>query len=85
MNQAVKAKMKTAMEFSDASPEADPAELETDVFAPSVFTVKDVENEAALREKVKTDTSMREISYADAIVEALREEMKRDETCFPDG
>ena len=53
MDQAVKAKMKSAMAYSDASPEADPAELETDVFAPSVFTVKDVENEAALREKVR--------------------------------
>jgi pyruvate/2-oxoglutarate/acetoin dehydrogenase E1 component/TPP-dependent pyruvate/acetoin dehydrogenase alpha subunit len=79
---AVKAKMKAAMEYSDASLDVDPAELETDVYAPSVFTVKDIENEAALREKVKTDTSMREISYADAIVEALREEMKRDDRVF---
>jgi len=82
LNQAVKAKMKTAMEYSDASPEVEPAELETDVFAPSVFTVKDVEDEAALREKVKTDASMREISYADAIVEAMREEMNRDDRVF---
>jgi len=82
MDQAVKDKMKSAIAFSDSSPEADPAELESDVFAPSVFTVKDVENEAALREKVKTDTSIREISYADAIVEALREEMKRDDKVF---
>jgi pyruvate/2-oxoglutarate/acetoin dehydrogenase E1 component/TPP-dependent pyruvate/acetoin dehydrogenase alpha subunit len=82
MNQAVKTKMKAAMDYSDASPEVDPIELETDVFAPSVFTIKDVEDEAALREKVKTDTSMREISYADAIVEALREEMKRDNRVF---
>ena len=82
MDQAVKAKMKSAMAFSDASHEADPAELETDVFAPSVFTVKDVEIESELRKKVKTDTTMREISYADAIVEALREEMKRDDKVF---
>jgi pyruvate/2-oxoglutarate/acetoin dehydrogenase E1 component len=82
MNVAVKAKMKAAMDYSDASSEVDPAELETDVFAPSVFTIKDVENEAALREKVAKDTSMREISYADAIIEALREEMKRDDRVF---
>ena len=82
MNQVVKTKMKTAMEYSNASPEVEPAELETDVFAPSVFTVKDVEDEAALREKVKTDASMREISYADAIVEAMREEMNRDDRVF---
>jgi 2-oxoisovalerate dehydrogenase E1 component len=82
MNVAVKAKMKAAMDYSDASSEVNPAELETDVFAPSVFTVKDVENEAALREKIAKDTSMREISYADAIIEALREEMKRDDRVF---
>jgi pyruvate/2-oxoglutarate/acetoin dehydrogenase E1 component len=82
MNKAVKAKMKTAMEFSDASDEVDPSELETDVYAPSIFTVKDVENEAVLRDKVKNDASMREISYADAIVEAMREEMQRDERVF---
>ncbi len=82
MNQAVKIKMKSAMEYSDASPEADISELETDVYAPSVFTVKDIEDEAVLREKVKADASIREISYADAIVEALREEMKRDSHVF---
>lgn len=82
MNKAVKAKLKTAMEFSEASPDADPAELETDVFAPSNFTVKDIEAEAELREKVRNDASMREISYAEAIQEALREEMKRDERVF---
>ncbi len=82
LDQTVKSKMKSALAFSDASPEADPAELETDVFAPSVFTVKDIENEAALRERVKKDVSMREISYADAIIEALREEMKRDDRVF---
>ena len=82
MNASVKAKMRTAMEYSDSSPAVDPAELETDVFAPSVFTVKDIEAESALREKVKTDTSMREISYAEAIIEAMREEMQRDNRVF---
>jgi pyruvate/2-oxoglutarate/acetoin dehydrogenase E1 component/TPP-dependent pyruvate/acetoin dehydrogenase alpha subunit len=82
MNKTVKEKLKTAMEFSDASPSPDPAELETDVYAPSVFTVKDVEAETELRRKVASDTEMREISYAEAIQEALREEMQRDERVF---
>lgn len=82
MNETVKEKLKTAMDYSDASPAPDPSELETDVYAPSIFTVKDVEEEAALREKVAADSSMREISYAEAIQEALREEMLRDERVF---
>ena len=82
MNKEVKEKLKTAMEFSDASPSPDPAELETDVYSPSVFTVKDIEVEADLRKKVSSDAEMREISYAEAIQEALREEMKRDERVF---
>jgi len=85
LNQSAKDKLKQAMAFSEASPQADPAELETDVYAPSPFTVKDVEVEATLRERVKTDTDMREISYAEAIQEALREEMLRDDRVFVMG
>lgn len=82
LNKDVKSKLKKAMAYSEASPPTDPAELETDVFAPSVFTIRDVEAEAKLREKVKKDSGMREISYAEAIQEALQEEMKRDENVF---
>ena len=82
LNKAAKAKLKTAMDYSEKSPPVDPAELETDVFAPSRFTVKDIETEANLREKVRTDSSMREISYAEAIQEALREEMIKDKRVF---
>jgi len=82
LNKAAKAKLKTAMSYSEQSPPVDPAELETDVFAPFHFTIKDIEAEAKLREKVRTDGSMREISYAEAIQEALREEMIRDERVF---
>ncbi len=85
MDKTVKAKLKEAMAYSEASPEPDPAELETDVFAPSIFTVKDVETEADMRHKMKTDDSMREISYAEAIQEALREEMQRDPKVFVMG
>lgn len=82
LNKEVKSKLKKAMAYSEASPAPDPSEMETDVFAPSVFTVKDVEDEAKLREKVKSDTDMRQISYAEAIQEALREEMNRDANVF---
>jgi len=82
LNKAAKAKLKTAMDYSEQSPPPDPSELETDVFAPSHFTIKDIEAEANLREKVRADSSMREISYAEAIQEALREEMIKDERVF---
>jgi len=82
LNKSVKDKLKEAMVYSEASPAPDAAELETDVYAPSIFTVRDVEDEAKLREQVKTDTNMRQISYAESIQEALREEMQRDESVF---
>ena len=82
MNQQVKGKLKDAMAYSEASPAPDPSEVATDVFAPSIFTVKDVEAEAELRAKVKADSGMRQISYAEAIQEALREEMQRDANVF---
>jgi pyruvate/2-oxoglutarate/acetoin dehydrogenase E1 component len=82
MEEAVKGKMDFAMQYSTNSPSPDPSELETDVFAPSIFTVKDIEEEAKLRNKVAEGSSMREITYAEAIQEALREEMQRDERVF---
>jgi len=82
LDSAAKDKLDEAMRFSEDSPPADPAELETDVFAPSHFTVKDIEAEADLRQKVRSDDTMREISYAEAIQEALREEMNADPTVF---
>lgn len=82
LNQQVKAKLKEAMQYSESSPAPNVSEVTTDVFAPSVFTVKDVEVEAELRDQVRTDSAMRQISYAEAIQEALREEMQRDENVF---
>jgi len=82
LNKAAKAKLKTAMDYSEQSPPPDPSELKTDVFAPFHFTVKDIEAEANLREKVRSDEGMREISYAEAIQEALQEEMVRDGRVF---
>jgi 2-oxoisovalerate dehydrogenase E1 component len=78
----VEEKLDQAMEYSEKSPEPDPKELYTDLFAPSKFTQEDIKAEKALRQKVSESADMRQISYAQALQEALREEMKRDERVF---
>jgi pyruvate/2-oxoglutarate/acetoin dehydrogenase E1 component len=85
VEQTVEGKLAKAMEYSNASPEPLASELETDVFAPLKTTAADVVAEAKLRERVKTDTSMRQITYAQALVEAQREEMLRDPKVFVFG
>jgi 2-oxoisovalerate dehydrogenase E1 component len=75
-------KLENAMDFSEASPEPNADEVDTDVYAPMKTTAADVEAERKLREQVRTDASMRQISYAQALVEAQREEMLRDERVF---
>ena len=79
---AVQKKLDGAMQYSEASPEPNPDQLYTDVFAPSKTTQQDIETEKKLREKVRSDPNERQISYAQALVEAMREEMKRDERVF---
>jgi 2-oxoisovalerate dehydrogenase E1 component len=75
-------KLENAMDFSEASPEPNADEVDTDVYAPMKTTAADVEAERKLREQVRTDANMRQISYAQALVEAQREEMLRDERVF---
>jgi 2-oxoisovalerate dehydrogenase E1 component len=82
MRRAVEEKLDKAMAFSQASPAPDPDELESDVFAPSKSTPADVGAEQALRQRVRSDPEMRIISYAQALAEAMREEMMRDERVF---
>jgi pyruvate/2-oxoglutarate/acetoin dehydrogenase E1 component/TPP-dependent pyruvate/acetoin dehydrogenase alpha subunit len=82
LDQLTKTKLDIAMTFSEASPEPDVAELETDVFAPSIFTIEDAREEQKLRERLRTEKDIREISYAQAIQEALREEMQSDDRVF---
>ena len=82
MDAAVQEKLDKAMAFSNASPEPEPSELETDVFAPSKFTAADIAAERALRERVRSDPKLRQIAYSQALVEAMREEMLRDERVF---
>jgi pyruvate/2-oxoglutarate/acetoin dehydrogenase E1 component/TPP-dependent pyruvate/acetoin dehydrogenase alpha subunit len=82
LDQTVKDKMAAAMAFANASPEPDASEATTDVYAPSKTTAADVAAEAALRERVKNTPDMRQITYANALVEAAREEMNRDTSVF---
>lgn len=85
LEQAVQDKLDEAMRFSDASPEPDPKELYTDLYAPSKFTPQDIQAEARLRQRVYSDPNLRQISYAQALVEAMQEEMRRDERVFVMG
>ncbi|PWH19566.1 MAG: dehydrogenase [Anaerolineae bacterium] len=77
-----KKKLNLALRFSEQSPQPLPEEVDTDVYAPPKTTIKDKEYETILRQKVQTDSSIRQITYAAAIQEALREEMRRDERVF---
>ena len=78
-------KLEKAWEFSQRSPEVERDELETDVFVPLKTSAEDDEKEKQLRQSVRSDTSIREITYAQAIQEALREEMLQDENVFVMG
>ncbi len=83
LENAVDQKLEVAMTFSEASPEPKPNEVDTDVYAPSKFTAADVEAERKLRERIRQDgAGMRQISYAQALQEAMREEMKKDPRVF---
>jgi 2-oxoisovalerate dehydrogenase E1 component len=82
MESEVDTKLDKAMEFSNASPEPKPEEVDTDVFAPSKFTATDYETDRRLRQAIAKGEVKREITYATALVEAAGEEMQRDPKVF---
>ena len=82
LDQTVKEKIAAAMAFANASPEPEASEATTDVYAPSKTTAADVAAEAKLRERVRSTSNMRQISYAQALIEAAREEMTSDPSVF---
>jgi pyruvate/2-oxoglutarate/acetoin dehydrogenase E1 component/TPP-dependent pyruvate/acetoin dehydrogenase alpha subunit len=82
LQETVQAKLAAAMAFARNSPAPDPAEVETDVYAPLKTTAADVSAERALRDRMRSDPNMRQITYAQALVEAAREEMLRDPKVF---
>ena len=83
--QSTQGKLSEAMKYSDNSPEPSSVEVETDVYAPLKHTAADIETEKNLRELIRSDANIRQISYAQAISEALREEMIRDPNVFVMG
>jgi pyruvate/2-oxoglutarate/acetoin dehydrogenase E1 component/TPP-dependent pyruvate/acetoin dehydrogenase alpha subunit len=89
LDEAVTAKLDAAMAYADASPEPDPSEALTDIYAPSKAGPAEIAAESALRVEVHraergeaTTVPMKSISYAQALVEAAREEMLADQRVF---
>ncbi|MGC9520737.1 MAG: alpha-ketoacid dehydrogenase subunit alpha/beta [Anaerolineae bacterium] len=72
-----------ASEFALNSPMPAAEELEEYVYAPFKWTSDDVEREKALRQRVRDGgPNTHEVEYRQAIQEALREEMLRDDDVF---
>jgi pyruvate/2-oxoglutarate/acetoin dehydrogenase E1 component/TPP-dependent pyruvate/acetoin dehydrogenase alpha subunit len=82
LENAVDGKLESAMQFSNASPEPKAEDVDTDVYAPSKFTPADYETDQRLRLSIASGEVKREITYAQALVEAAREEMLRDPGVF---
>ncbi len=83
LENAAGAKLEKAMSYSEASAEPEPKEVETDVLAPSKMTAADVEAERQLRERIRqAGDQVRQISYAQALQEAMQEEMQKDPRVF---
>jgi TPP-dependent pyruvate/acetoin dehydrogenase alpha subunit/pyruvate/2-oxoglutarate/acetoin dehydrogenase E1 component len=82
MDQAVKAKMQAAVDFGLQSPEPPPDELYQDVYVDIAPTLDEIARESALRERVRTDPSIRQLTYAQALAEAMDQEMARDPRVF---
>ena len=74
--------VKAAAEFALNSPYPSPSELYEDVYVLSETTPEQIQAERQLRKRVRGDQQMRRVSYGEALNEALREEMARDERVF---
>ncbi len=83
MDETVQNKIETAVKFATSSPEPDADQLYTDVFAPAKTTQTDLATDQRLRAEIKADPAkFKQVAYAQAISDALREEMTRDERVF---
>lgn len=86
LERKVQEEIKKATEFALNSPNPPVEELELYVYAPFKWTEADVVRERELRARCKSGgPGTRKIRYWQAIQEALREEMKRDERVFVMG
>jgi len=75
-------KIQEATDFALSSPMPDPSEVEKDVYYPYAPSRAAIEAEKRLADKVRTDASVPSKTYWEAIRDALREEMLRDERVF---
>jgi len=71
-----------ATEFALASPNPPVEELYDGLYVEEVPSRDEIEKERQLREHVRTDTTMREMQYSQALAEAMAEEMERDKRVF---
>jgi len=77
-----KAAVDAAVKFAMESPDPDPSELCDGLYAPTKTTRADVQAETELRQRVRSDPSVPQIPYWQAIRDALDEEMQRDPSVF---
>ncbi|NSW51801.1 MAG: dehydrogenase [Anaerolineae bacterium] len=85
LEEVVDQKLDKAMTYSTESAEPSIGEVYTDVFAPSKFTEADYEKDRILRKKIVAGELTRELTYAQALAEAMQEEMAKDEKVFVMG
>ncbi|MBN1123114.1 MAG: dehydrogenase E1 component subunit alpha/beta [Anaerolineae bacterium] len=83
LDEFVSGKLDKAMAFSEASPVPKGEELTTDVYAPAKWTADDFAADRRLRAAIKEDPSQfPEMMYSQALAQAMREEMTKDERVF---
>jgi len=74
--------IETSTQFALNSPDPPVEELYRDVYILSPPRREEIEAERSLRERVRSAPNMRQLRYWEALNEALREEMDRDERVF---
>jgi 2-oxoisovalerate dehydrogenase E1 component len=83
VEERVEGQIDAAEEFALGSPFPDPAELEKYVYAPFTWTEADYAKERRLRELCREGgPGTHKVTFKEALVEAAREEMVRDERVF---
>ncbi len=83
LEQQVETSIEAATDFALNSPMPDPADLELYVYTPFMWTEADYQKERELRELCKQGgPGTRKILYRQALQEAMREEMLRDDKVF---
>ncbi len=83
MDETVQSKIAVAVKFATESPEPNADQLYTDVFAPVNTTQADIEADKQYRAEFITNPGkFKQVTYAQAISDALREEMTRDSRVF---